>query len=152
MRANSVSVLRWIIPISLVCAIIWGGCSKQKGPATAQVTGTVMLDGVPVEGANVLFAPPVGSDDARLASQAVTDSTGRYQLQTHIGGGKFKPGVVPGKYDITIVKLDTAAIKNMLSPPKNLLPTKYADPKTSQLKADIVEGKPNDVPLTLKSQ
>ena len=88
----------------------------------------------------MLFAPAVGSDDARLASQATTDSGGKYRLQTHIGGGQYKPGIVPGKYDVTVTKLDLSTIKARYRPPKNMLPAKYADPKTSQLKADVAAG------------
>src|SRR5262245_61734587 len=135
----------------LACAVLGCGSGPKGGPVTVEVAGTVTLAGAPVEGAIVVFSPEVGSNDGRLASQATTDSAGKYQLQTHVGGGKYKPGIVPGKYDVTVTKLDTAAIKSMVAPPKNLLPPKYADPKTSQLKADVVDGKPNDVSLPLKS-
>src|SRR5262245_58354700 len=87
----------------LACTVALAGCTKSKGPTTVEVTGAVTLDGNPVEGANVLFAPPAGSDDRRLASQATTDSGGKYHLQTHIGAGKYKSGIVPGKYEVTVV-------------------------------------------------
>jgi hypothetical protein len=115
------------------------------------VTGTVTLNGGPVESASVLFTPAVGSTDNRLASQAITDSQGRFQLSTHIGGGKFKSGIVPGKYSVAITKPDPAAPKNAYTAPKNLLPPKYADPVSSQLKAEIIAGQPNDFPFPLKS-
>src|SRR5215471_14837470 len=105
------------------------GCHGSKGPATVEVTGIVTLNGSPVEGANVFFSPATGSEASRLSSQATTDHNGKYQLRTHIGGGQFKSGIVPGKYDVTINKLDTASVKNTMSPPKNLLPAKYADAK-----------------------
>jgi hypothetical protein len=53
---------------------------------------------------------------------------------------------------VTVIKLDTAAIKNTMSPPKNVLPGKYAGPKTSQLKADVAEGQANDFRFPLKSE
>jgi hypothetical protein len=150
-------VIRVSVPSSIVAAaVLWviaiAGCNKTQGPPTVEVTGVVILNGTPVEGANVFFTPAQGSDDTRLASQATTNSDGKYQLQTHIGGGKYKPGIVSGKYDVTVTKLDMSAIKNTMTPPKNLLPAKYADPKTSQLKADVVDGKPNDIPIALKSE
>ena len=109
------------------------------------------LAGNPVEGANVVFNPAIGSDDGRLASQATTDASGRFELTTHVGGGKFKPGIVPGKYAVSITKLDTAAIKNTFAPPKNLLSQRYADPKTSQLSADVKADAANDFPFELKA-
>jgi hypothetical protein len=139
--------------IAALCLVALVGCGGTKpGPATVEVTGTVTLSGTPVEGASILFSPDIGSDDKRLASQATTDSQGRFKLSTHVGGGKFKSGIVPGKYVVTVSKLDTTPTKNIYSPPKNLLPPKYADAKTSQLKADVVAGQANDFPLSLKSE
>jgi hypothetical protein len=141
------------VVIAALCLFAFVGCSGTKaGPATVEVTGMVTLNATPAEGANVLFSPDIGSDDHRLASQAMTDSQGRFKLTTHIGGGKFKSGIVPGQYIVTISKLDTAAAKNTFSPPKNLLPPKYADPKSSQLKAEVSAGQANDFQFSLKSE
>jgi hypothetical protein len=144
-------------PPRLVCVVLYliaiAGCGGTKsGPATVEVTGTVTLNGAGVDGASVLFSPDVGSSDGRLASQATTDSAGRFKLSTHVGGGKFKSGIVPGKYVVAISKLDTAPAKNPFSPPKNLLPPKYADPKTSLLTADVAAGQANDCQFPLKSE
>jgi hypothetical protein len=151
MRITKVPVLRSVLVIGF-CTAVLAGCSKSKGPATIEVTGIVTLDGKPLDGANVLFSPGLGSNDSRLASQTTTDGNGKFHLQTHIGGGNYKSGIVPGKYDVTISKLDTSAAKNTFSPPKNLLPAKYADAKTSPFKADVVAGQANDFPLALKSE
>jgi ABC-type transport system substrate-binding protein len=138
--------------IAALSMIALAGCGGSKaGPATVEVTGTVTLDGTPVDAASVLFSPEIGSGDGRLASQAMTDDEGRFKLSTHVGAGKYKPGIVPGKYVVTISKLDTAAAKNTFSPPKNLLPPKYADPKTSTLTAEVAAGQANDFPFPLKN-
>jgi hypothetical protein len=142
-------------PVFLVatCLVALAGCGGTKGgPATVDVTGTVTLNGAAVDGASILFSPEIGSSDGRLASQATTDSAGRFKLSTHVGGGKFKSGIVPGKYVVAITKLDTAAAKNTYTPPKNLLPPKYADPKTSLLTADVAVGQANDFQFPLKSE
>jgi hypothetical protein len=139
--------------LAAICVAAVTGCGGPKGgPATIEVTGTVTLNGSPVDGANVLFSPDIGSSDGRLASQATTDSAGRFKLSTHVGGGKFKSGIVPGKYVVTILKLDPAAPKNTFTAPKNLLPPKYNDAKTSLLKADVAAGQPNDFQFELKSE
>jgi hypothetical protein len=135
----------------MFCLTALAGCSGVKsGPATVEVTGTVTINGSPVDEAIVLFTPEIGASDGRLASQATTDSEGRFKLTTHVGGGKFKSGIVPGKYEVAITKLDPAAVKNPFSPPKNLLPPKYADPKTSQLKAQVAAGQTNHFQFPLK--
>jgi hypothetical protein len=139
--------------LAALSLIALAGCGGTKGgPATVEVTGTVTLDETPVEAASVLFSPDTGSDDGRLASQATTDRDGRFKLTTHVGGGKFKSGIVPGKYVVSITKLDTAAAKNTYSPPKNLLPIKYADPKSSQLTATVGTGQANDFQFPLKTK
>jgi hypothetical protein len=136
-----------------LCLITLVGCRGTKGgPATVEVAGTVTLNGAAVDGANVLFSPDVGSSDGRLASQATTDAQGKFKLSTHIGAGKFKSGIVPGKYAVTIVKLDTANAKNTFTRPPNLLPPRYADPKSSKLTADVAAGQPNDFQFPLKSE
>lgn len=139
--------------LATLCLIVLSGCGGTKGgPATIDVTGTVTLNGTPVDGATVLFSPDIGSSDGRLASQATTDGEGRFKLSTHVGGGKFKSGIVPGKYVVAISKLDTSAAKNTFTPPKNLLPHKYADPKTSLLTAEVATAMANDFSFPLKSE
>jgi hypothetical protein len=131
--------------------VAFAGCDNSvAGPATVAVTGTVSKDGTPLEGANVIFHPIADSGQV-LASQAVTDAQGRFELSTHVGAGTFKPGVVPGRYAVAITKLDTASIATTLAPPKNLLPKKYTDPKTSGLIAEVVEGQENDFEFVLSS-
>ena len=147
---TGMSAPRRLAAACLLLGALWGCSGGKSGPATVPATGTVTLGGNPVEGASVVFYPD-GADDSRLTCQAVTDSAGHYEMRTHVGGGKFKSGIVPGKYTVAITKLDTASIKSTLAPPPNLLPRKYADPKTSQLKADVVEDGKNDSGFALKA-
>ena len=134
---------------AICCLSCFAGCNRDAGgPAVVEVSGTVTQNGNAVEGANVVFYPEGGGTQS-LASQAVTDANGRCALSTHVGGGKFKLGIVPGKYGVAITKVDTASIKSTLAPPPNLLPKKYATPKTSGLHVDVAAGKPNDFPFAL---
>jgi hypothetical protein len=151
-RQTRMSAPRRITAVVLYVAALSGCGGKPSGPATVAATGTVTYNGSPLEGASVVFYPNSGDDDQRLTSQAITDQEGRFQLTTHVGGGKFKPGVVPGPYAVAISKLDTAAVKTTLAPPKNLLPKKYSDPKTSQFKADVKTDSKNDFQFELKSE
>ncbi len=137
---------------STLCIALLSGCiGTSQGPETVEVTGKVTMEGSPVEGANVVFHPVDGGERA-LASQAVTDAQGRFRLATHMGGGKFKPGIVPGQYDVAINKLDTAAISSTFAPPKNLLPKEYASPKTSGLTANVAPGQDNDFEFSLTDE
>jgi hypothetical protein len=112
------------------------------------VVGTITQNGKPVVGANVIFHP-VGNASNRLASQAVTNSDGRFDLSTHLGQGKYKRGIVPGEYAVTVTKLDTAAISKTYAPPPNLLPKKYSNPETSGLKATVTADQVNDYQFTV---
>lgn len=57
----------------LMCSACNSGASDQ--PDLGQVTGVVILDGTPVEGVMVNFAPEKGR-----GSQGLTDSNGKYEL------------------------------------------------------------------------
>jgi len=53
-----------------------GGCFS-RGPSVGRVEGTVTLDGSPLGGAKVIFTPV----DGGRSSMAVTDGSGRYELE-----------------------------------------------------------------------
>jgi hypothetical protein len=135
--------------VALLFAALLAGCDNSSaGPETVAVAGTVTFRGSPVESANVIFQP-LDQSNSGPASQAVTDGNGRFELTTHVGVGKFKPGIVPGKYAVTITKLDTASISNTLAPPKNLLPQKYANANTSGLTANVPAAESSEFNFSL---
>jgi hypothetical protein len=113
-------------------------------------SGVVTFDGNPIEGANVIFYP--SESDQTLASQSVTDQDGRFELKTHVGGGKMQPGIAPGRYAVAITKFDTGSIATTLSPPKDVLPRKYGGPKTSGLTANVEVGSENNFQFALTSK
>jgi hypothetical protein len=125
------------------------GCAESGGPATVDVTGTVRMGEKPVEGANVIFHPLEGTDT--LASQTVTDAEGRFSMSTHVGSGNYEPGIVAGRYAVTIMKLDTAAIAGTAAPPRNLLPAEYSDPTSTAIKEQVVAGRENHFDFVLES-
>ncbi|WP_146117760.1 MULTISPECIES: carboxypeptidase-like regulatory domain-containing protein [Pirellulaceae] len=53
------------------------GCSKGDMPEIGHVSGTVTLDGKPMEGVQVMFEPV----DGARSSTAMTDAEGKYVLQ-----------------------------------------------------------------------
>ena len=63
--------------MAVVGILTAAGCSSNPAiyPEVADVVGVVTLDGQPLEGATITFAPEAGR-----ASSGVTDSTGRYNL------------------------------------------------------------------------
>lgn len=164
-RVNPRSVLG-----GLVCLALVVGCSKGPArPKTYPVSGTVTLNGQPVDGATVVFVPKTAVQGAQAAGQqgpqvatGETDAQGRYQLGTFAKGD----GAVPGEYLVKVFKYPKAATPTgpaggdedyqppeenapPPAPPKNLLPEKYANEQTSGL-SFTVEAKANtfDIQLT----
>ena len=113
----------------LLIALAAAGCGPGR-PTLHGVTGEVSLDGKPVAGAGVLFCPEGG----RPAS-AVTDEQGRFQLRTW----RDADGTLAGTHVVCVTKtVPTAAESdNPYAETKNILPSRYASPVTSPLRADV---------------
>jgi hypothetical protein len=87
---------RWL---QLSVVLMVAGCgSRPVNPDMAPVSGTVTYQGQPVADANVAFHA-----DER-GSFAVTDSQGRFQLQSEQPGD----GAIPGEYSVSISKMEIA--------------------------------------------
>jgi hypothetical protein len=134
------------------------GCAGDDGPATYPVTGTVTLNGTPVEGVTVTFVP----DGAGQSAVGITDPSGKYALTTRAKDD----GAVVGRYKVTMAKYEKGAAAttspdevhedyditdeyaegydeaaaSAAAPSKNLLPEKYGDPNLSGFSAEVVEG------------
>lgn len=137
------------LSLALMCLVLLSGCGSGK-PATVPVTGTVTLDGNPLEGASVTFTPAEGG---RLAT-GKTDASGNFTLMTFEAGD----GALAGPNKVGVSKMEvsgdvqgdpTADPGDMLSgppgaggnqPPKSLIPKKYANPETSGITVDVQSG------------
>lgn len=116
---------------------------KAKGP-THPVTGTVTLDGSPLEYA-VVGLHKVGADGKVIAAgDGLTDADGRFVIS---GAGKFD-GLGAGKYQVSVScrPLDKARVRG-----DNILPARYLKPATSELRFEVQEGA-NTLSLELKSR
>jgi hypothetical protein len=119
------------------------GCGSGK-LATVKVSGTVTFEGQPLAGAMVNFSPKTAG--AGHPGYAVTDTGGRYKLQTLLGNPDA--GTTPGEYDVYIVKMEeTPPTDSGLAggssatvfrpPPKSLIPDRYSSTATSGLTATV---------------
>lgn len=136
------------------------GCGKKADsrPKTAAVSGIITMNGQPVADADVVFQPAGQSP----AATGRTDGDGNYQLTTF----QSDDGAVPGQYLVSVTKYDrpaesasssseeyvppTAASAQASAAPKNLLPEKYASPKTSTLTATVQDGQENQFDFKLE--
>jgi Domain of unknown function (DUF6795) len=143
------------------------GCDGRRTPVP--VSGTVTLDGQPVEGATVTFHLVSDDKDGRLAT-GQTDRTGTFRLRTG-----DEDGVRPGDYKVVIVKSvlagpkvkmpdfpDTPEGRNQREhflwkqfaddqlPYRNVLPDRYGDLKATPLTCKVPHNSPVHFPLTSK--
>ena len=160
---------RFILNLSILIAIV--GCGGSDKPQTFPVSGKVTLDGVPVEGASVMFRP----EGPGRPGTAMTDANGVYHLSSY---GEPKDGAAPGVYKIAVIKIggpgasslagsapppaDPNALSTIAATPAGkevdapkteyYVPEKYTDPSTSGLKLTITEGGGDDINLELTSR
>lgn len=68
-----------VAPVALMVSLTLCGCGGGGAdvPELGSVTGTVTVDGTPIEGATVEFIPQAGG----RPSTATTDAQGKYELQ-----------------------------------------------------------------------
>jgi hypothetical protein len=141
------------MPLAIVVAMAVG-CG---GPATVPVSGTVTLDGEPVDGATVTFVP---EGEGRPAN-GNTDASGNFTLTTFTGGD----GALPGSYNVTVFKTaapveadtegeDAGAAgdesegevnpdvmgADVSADAESLLPAKYSVATTTDLKVEVKAG------------
>ncbi len=132
--------------------------TRPRFPAS----GTVLLEGAPVDGAVVAFVLQEGAGTA----VAMTDEFGKFQLNLPPG----KKGIPAGKYKISVRKTSAAAtdvkepttfeemekqhkagVKPAPAAPAKLgVPARYGDPATSDLTGEVVPGDKNEFILELK--
>ena len=79
-----------------LCVVLLGGCSDSRFPPTAPVTGTVTVDGKPMERLSVTFY--YQGKAARVGS-GTTDAEGKFTISTF---GK-DDGALIGLHHVTIV-------------------------------------------------
>jgi hypothetical protein len=159
---------------SLAWAIAFG-CSKAPKLPTVPVSGTVTLDGQPLDGANVAFSPV---DLDGKPANATTDSQGAFRLKTYIGASFGQAdGALPGEYTVMVSKYEAQSgtaptsdeiearqtamqeaqktgkpLEQIPTQPKLLTPEKYCNPKDSGLKATVKSSDNTPFTFDLKSQ
>ena len=150
--------------IGLLSLFTLVGCGGPKGPAVTVVSGTVMLDGEPLDGASVVFHPTSSSG---LAGAGKTSADGTFGLSTF----RATPGagVVPGEYVVTISKEEwpqfeepedddpdyerkMAKVERDMerARPTYITPKAYGDEETSGLTATVSTGE-NKIVFELSS-
>lgn len=129
----------------LMCAGLVAGCSSSAAaPAipSAIVTGSVLLDGKPVIGAQVAFVPIENTKG--FGGMAVTNEAGSFTIDK--SGGPGATGLPEGKYRVTVTPIqlpeDPTLAAEFNVPPGAVtsLPKSYATPENTPLEAMVTPG------------
>lgn len=139
----------------LACLLAAAGCSGS-GPALARVSGTVSFEGKALAGATVCFVPDGSKGSLGRMAMGSTGADGRFSLQS------FRPGdgAVIGFHRVSIAAMEheqEAALPSadeIPKPPpplKSRIPSRYNDPITSGLTAEVKAGVANRFDFKLTS-
>ena len=94
-----------LLMFPLVCLLLIG-CGT--GPRLAPVSGTVTLDGEPVDQVRVVFEPVMGEADVTTevyySSFGITDDNGHFEMKTEVEG-KVRPGALVGGHTVRFLCL-----------------------------------------------
>lgn len=137
-------------PMALAALLaVAAGCSSSD---SVPVGGTVKLDGEPLAGAVVTFAPADAATTG-LGGSGTTDAAGKYA----IAGARGEKGLAPGEY---VVGVSYRRRPDGTAPDPNVPPMEsdaveklpqYSDARQSKLKATVAKDKAtHDFPLTKK--
>ncbi len=143
-------MIRFTLIVSLFCIYGCSGGDLNDTPDTAAVSGTVTLDGKPVEGAVIMFSPTKLANPEKgkggRPSVATTDSSGGYKLEY----GSGTSGAAPGTYSVTISTATTKTGEdgNDVEVPESI-PAKYNE--YSELSEEVKEGS-NTIDFKLTSE
>jgi hypothetical protein len=155
-RMSVVCVLCLLLPMTI-------GCNK-KGPKLVKAGGTVMYKGAPVSGATVTFLYP----DKDMATGS-TDESGKFTMSTGgragapVGEAKVSVSKKSSQYNVADVKPEDLRPDHMIkmaqkakegakdaqSAVEDLVPKKYENPETSELKANVPAEGVEDLQFTL---
>jgi hypothetical protein len=143
---------RWAaVAIGLFCVAAASSCSKvpvikNKLPVFP-VKGSVVMDGKPLAGAEVIYYPAragFAKEAAQNQPQAHTDTDGNYVLSTYAD----HDGAPAGDYRVTVRWRGEGMVRD---DDRNLLPKVYSDKKITKLRAKVEEGENTIPPFELKA-
>lgn len=120
-----------------------GGESKPVTPGLVSVTGTVTLNGKPLSGGNIMFAPT--KSEIKRSPNSVIDAEGKYDL----AWSQDEMGALPGTYKVIVIYKEGVVSEENPSP-KSLIPTKYGNVATTDLSAVVTADGENNFPFDLK--
>ncbi len=137
--------VRMLLMAVMLGTIVAGGCGGGSDLSLAPVYGTVTYQGKPLSHGEVVFTPIEGT----VGPQAVghIQSNGAFRVQT-----ANQSGAIVGQHRITVHCREEGTEeqrRDMNFIPKSLIPAKYSNANTSDLRHEVRSGD-NEVPIELE--
>jgi hypothetical protein len=145
-RRRAARLPQWIaigVLLGFIC-----GCGKTRADrvAVAPVSGSVTFDGKSAPGALIVLHPKNGAATAAPKSRAQVGADGTFRFSTYDSGD----GVPPGHYVATITWYRLTKDAGEVKAGPNVLPPKFANPKTSPWEVRVAEGGATLPPLKIR--
>jgi len=128
----------------VVLCVLFSACAsdEESRKETYPVTGEVYVDGSPAAQVSVKCHNVAGLDaENPTLSSAFTDENGKFEISTY----ESADGVPAGNYVLTFMWGKWNQISMTYGGPDKLN-DRYTDPKDSQFKVTVEDGKPTEVP------
>jgi len=132
-----VSAFARLFVLAVACAFGPGCGEVEDGPAVHPVVGSILVDGKPASGAEVVFHPVARLPAGTPPPMAVADADGRFRPSTRLAND----GAPAGDYVLTVVhRKPTKLADDDGGSAVDQLKGRYGDPRKSPLKATVKAG------------
>ncbi len=149
---------RWFSVASFAALTFLQGCGGEdewaaRRPKVYAASGTVKLDGKPLDGATVIYH----SQSHDVSAQGLTDAQGNFKLTTFKQNdgateGSHKVVVTKFTYEEKKTKFDSPNEKSVALIPKEVLPKRYATPTTTPIEVQVKTSGSNNAVIELQSK
>ncbi len=126
-----------VVGFIVLSVALWQGCGKDNPLGRVAVSGTVTLDGAPLESGSIMFAP---TQRGPVLTGTVIKA-GRFEMLT-------EKGLTPGEYAVKINAPDMSKPTSGHEPPPSLIPPDWSN--GTGHKVTVTAQGPNEFTFDIK--
>lgn len=157
---------RTLLSLIALSVLLLPGCGSSM-PKTVTASGTITLDGAPLDGASITLLNENG-----VTAIAKSDSNGRFSLRTVVGADMVD-GAVPGLHQVGVAKTVTegggaekqagesdqdmvnrmaGSMTSAAAKQKFIVPQQFGSPQSSKLSLDVPTSGSDKLNLDIKTK